>query len=336
VKAAGYDAVLRYIGFDPAVRRKCVTKAEYDDQLANGVAVAFVYEDDTGTALQGRGRGQDDARAVLTWADAIGAPVPACYFAGDFDAQPDQYPAIDDYFRGAADVLGPPRVGAYGSFYVINHMFDTGLITFGWQTVAWSHGMREPRAHLFQRLGTVTVDGVNCDVNDILQDDFGQCPGPSEDDMTPEQDVLLRDIHEQLCGGGSRTPGPYSGWETWEGTKRSLTVVDLLREAHRETTMRLPSRVAGSTVSDTVLGYACNADAYGNRLVQHIGALTGKLDGLTLALGQLTQHGTVDLAAVAKAAEDGAKAALDGFGVPESDDVTADPAAPTPSADGTA
>jgi hypothetical protein len=182
VKAAGFDAVVRYTGFDPALRGKCVTRAEYESHLAAGVAVAFVYEDDVGTSLQGRGRGQADAHAVLQWADAIGAPVPACYFAVDFDAQPGQYAAIDDYFRGAADILGTPRVGGYGSYAVVGHLFDAGLVTYGWQTVAWSHGLREPRAHLFQRLGTAVVDGVQCDVNDVLADDFGQYPNPIKKD----------------------------------------------------------------------------------------------------------------------------------------------------------
>lgn len=31
-------------------------------------------------------------------------------------------------------------------------------------------------------------------------------------DVTPEQDAILRDIREQLCGLGSRNPGQYTGW----------------------------------------------------------------------------------------------------------------------------
>jgi hypothetical protein len=312
IQAADYDAVIRYVG-TPG-RTKNITAAEYQDFVANGVPVALVYEDVAQDALGGCAAGQASAQAARADADNIGFPAGRpIYFAVDWVATASQMPAIMAYLDGAADVLGVDCVGVYGFQLTIQTAMNNCHARWFWQCGARSALV--PGTHLYQHNNDNTVvAGITCDVNDILQDDFGQYPTPSEDDMTPEQDVLLRDIHEQLCGNGSRSPGAYPGWGTWDGTGRNLTVVDLLREAHRETNQRIPSRVPGSTgVTETLLGYACNADAYGYQLLRYIGELSGRIDGLTAALGQLTQHGTVDLAAVTKAAEDGARAGLATF-----------------------
>lgn len=58
-----------------------------------------------------------------------------------------------------------------------------------------------------------------------------------EDDLTPEQDRMLREVYAQMVRGTGRDGDPKSwGWPGWAGgTGEHLTVVDLLRRANVET-----------------------------------------------------------------------------------------------------
>ena len=60
------------------------------------------------------------------------------YFAVDFDAQPGDQGAVDDYFNGVASVIGHARTGAYGGYGLIARSFYDNVIAWGWQTYAWS------------------------------------------------------------------------------------------------------------------------------------------------------------------------------------------------------
>jgi hypothetical protein len=56
-----------------------------------------------------------------------------------------------------------------------------------------------------------------------------------EDDMTPEQDAILRDIREQLCGQGGRAPGQYPGWPSRVNPANRMTAVDAVLYTDRAT-----------------------------------------------------------------------------------------------------
>lgn len=82
------------------------------------------------------------------------------YFAVDFDAEG---PEVEDYFRGAAQSIGLVRVGVYGGYKVVKHLFEAGLVSAAWQTYAWSEGKWHARARVRQysnghQLGGVEVD----------------------------------------------------------------------------------------------------------------------------------------------------------------------------------
>jgi hypothetical protein len=68
--------------------------------------------------------------------------------------------------------------GVYGPYDVLTWCRDAGWFGMFWQagmSTAWSGGRNAqlwPGAHLRQRYST-TVGGVGCDVNDILQDNYG-------------------------------------------------------------------------------------------------------------------------------------------------------------------
>ncbi|HEY9473559.1 MAG TPA: glycoside hydrolase domain-containing protein, partial [Mycobacteriales bacterium] len=177
IKAAEYDFVIRYVG-TPG-RKKNLTKSEADGLRNAKVAIALVYEDVKGTALEGRTRGKHDALAAMLDAQSCGVGVRAVYLAVDFDVTSQtQMDAVDAYLDGAADAIGRARVGVYGEHDVIEHCLSAGKATFGWQTMAWSHKQVSPRAHLVQRIGQVEIDGITCDVNEAKKADFGQWPKP--------------------------------------------------------------------------------------------------------------------------------------------------------------
>lgn len=67
-----------------------------------------------------------------------------------------------------------------------------------------------------------------------------------EDDLTPEQDRMLRELYAQLVRGtgNDRDPGTW-GWQQWAGgTGEHLTVVDMLRRNNVET-RQARNQVAG-------------------------------------------------------------------------------------------
>lgn len=64
----------------------------------------------------------------------------------------------------------------------------------------------------------------------------------------------------------------------------------MLREIHNESTMRLPSRAFnGAPGADTVLGYAANADGYGYRMERKLDALTETVNVLAKVLSDMNK-----------------------------------------------
>lgn len=207
IKAAGYNGVIRYVGFDSVVRPKCISKTEYNDHLAHGISVALVYENRAGDSAGGRAAGVIAAKLARQWATNIGFPSNRpIYFAIDTDEVTGlDFERVKEYFMGITDILPPQQVGVYGENDVIEYIARTGLSKWFWQTMAWSHHVVNPRDHLLQILGQVTIDGVICDRNEIHQKDYGQnnYSAPVEvDDMAAwsEQDSknlaqLAHDMH---------------------------------------------------------------------------------------------------------------------------------------------
>lgn len=210
IRAQGYGGAVRYLRKEGSSEVRPLTAAEVDDFHAHGLDLGLFYQHvlrDRPT--QGRAAGQHDARWALEQAALVGVNVRSITMCVDFDATPS---TVADYFRGVVDILGLERTGGYGSYRVLRYLFDQELIHYGHQTAAWSGGQREPRAHLFQRVGSVTVGGIDCDVNDVLQADWGQ-EGWEDDVSAPE--VWGYDI---VSGSGY-----HANAETWLWTTRAAT-----------------------------------------------------------------------------------------------------------------
>lgn len=195
IKSAGYDGAVRYIGFPD--RRKCTNRGELNDFSANQLGMALVFENNTSDWRYGFTQGQASARRARDHANAIGFPADRpIYMAVDrVVATSGEFATMVEYLRGANTSLGGPGLtGVYGEADVIDRARDAGVAAWFWQTAAWSRG-RRTAAHLFQRIGAVTVGGISCDVNDILEADWGQHNAGDTMQMTPQEyQQLIKDI----------------------------------------------------------------------------------------------------------------------------------------------
>jgi hypothetical protein len=177
IMASGYQFVVRYLSSGGAgLPGKLLTAGEYSDLQRAGVAVCCNWETTATRMLGGRAAGHEDALKATAVTRSLGIPdTKPIYFSADWDATPAQQALIDDYLDGTAEAIGTrARTGVYGGFWVVKRCLDNGKASWGWQTGAWSGGNIDPRIHLYQRIGYVRVGGVECDVNEARQLDFGQ------------------------------------------------------------------------------------------------------------------------------------------------------------------
>lgn len=184
--AAGYVGALRYLA--PLPNAKVITGDEIASLHANGLSVGFVWESTATRPRDGYDAGHADAQEANRQADELGVPpTVTIYFAVDFDASASE---VVEYFGGALIASKRP-IGGYGSFRVVESLLDAQFITKAWQTVAWSRRNHSARAVLYQRADAAANPPPGCDVNEVLQDDWGQWapagapqpqPVPKEDD----------------------------------------------------------------------------------------------------------------------------------------------------------
>lgn len=104
-----------------------------------------------------------------------------------------------EYFKGVASVIGLKRTAAYGSYKVIKYLFDNRLISYGWQTYAWSYEQWEPRAHIRQYQNGVNLAGHEVDYNESMAADFGQW-GTGETEMLQLSDPMGKYFTSNAAG----------------------------------------------------------------------------------------------------------------------------------------
>lgn len=172
LKKAGYGFAMRYLWF-AGQGNSYLTADEVDDLLANGMQVGPIWETVANRASAGWDAGVYDAQRAQEQVSACGIPNAVIWFTIDFDASEGQQGAIKAYFDGAASVVGRDRVGCYAGYWPLKRLFDSGTITYGWQTRAWSGQNLDPRAHILQEIGYINVAGIECDKNIKLKDNAG-------------------------------------------------------------------------------------------------------------------------------------------------------------------
>jgi hypothetical protein len=185
--AAGIRFAARYLSHN---EEKNLDAGEAADLAAHGVACVVVWETTAQRAAAGRAAGIADAKEAAKQAATCGMPPGRpIYFAVDYDAAPS---AVAAYFGGVVSVLGLARTGVYGGYKVVAYLLDHNLARWAWQTVAWSGGRWDARAHIRQAATTVRIAGVVCDRDTATQTDYGQwMPGTAP---TPEDTNDMADI----------------------------------------------------------------------------------------------------------------------------------------------
>lgn len=178
MRTAGVRFVCRYIGSQvqgTGRSTKWLSPAEAASLHADGFDVVVVFETTANRADGGREAGLADAHTAVAELAYCGLPADLpVYFAIDFDTTVG--PLITAYFRAVAEVIDLKRVGAYAGYKVIKALFDAKLITYGWQTYAWSAGRWDSRTHIEQYSNNRSVAGASVDYDRAMKTDFGQWP----------------------------------------------------------------------------------------------------------------------------------------------------------------
>ena len=180
--AASKRFVCRYLS---GVAWKDITLDELHAWNSHGVAVVFVWELGATDPEQGYGRGVWDAQRASAQLRTLGvSDLQPIYFAVDEDTT--FGPNLTGYFTGISDTLGHSRVGVYGSYAVVGGAFDSGLVSYGWQTYAWSGGRWDRRAQLQQYSNGQTLGSLTVDLDRATSPDYaGWLPDSSAVPPTP-------------------------------------------------------------------------------------------------------------------------------------------------------
>lgn len=173
LKAMGVSFVCRYLSeANPLTQGKILTQGEAHSLGAAGIAIVSNFEWTAARALEGYDAGVQDAQIAASQHAAAGGPQDRpIYFSVDTNTTGSQVVA---YFQGVTSVIGLSRTGAYGSYQVLKYLFDAGLISWGWQTYAWSYGAWEPRAQIQQYQNSMVWSGHEVDYDRVTVHDFGQ------------------------------------------------------------------------------------------------------------------------------------------------------------------
>lgn len=172
LNSAGIEFVIRYVS--TAGNPKNITASEARKLKKAGKGIVIVFETTGTRALAGRIAGRLDARLAITQVNAVGLSGIPIYFAIDFEPTTTDLAPIAKYFTGVNEILVRSRVGAYGAFNAIRYLFEHKLIRYGYQTYAWSGGLRYTAAQLYQFSNDHTIGGVSVDFDRAYAADYGQ------------------------------------------------------------------------------------------------------------------------------------------------------------------
>ncbi len=146
---------------------KRLTLPEADAISQAGMKIVTVYETTATRASGGAASGSADGDAAFREAKKLGQPPgTAVYFAVDYNAQPKDYDAIEQYLLAAGKKLSGYEVGVYGSFAVVEEMAKRGACKRFWQTYAWSNGKVSSRANIYQYKNDQKLAGITVDYNE--------------------------------------------------------------------------------------------------------------------------------------------------------------------------
>jgi hypothetical protein len=110
---------------------------------------------------------------------------------------------VVQYFRGLADILGHKRVGVYGGFRVCSYLWRQSLVSYIWQTYAWSGGAWFTTTHIRQVRNGINVAGVDCDADEAYPDRSGDY-GQWMPDISPLADQHPQEVDDDMSSNELR------------------------------------------------------------------------------------------------------------------------------------
>jgi hypothetical protein len=230
--ALGKRFVVRYGG--PGGDWKHLTAAEAAALTGAGLALVANAEGTADGMLGGWDAGASWAFQADVAFRALGMPSwKPIYLSVDFDCGPDkQWAAVAQALKGAASVLGPARVGVYGSYDVMQWAKRDGVARWFWQTYAWSGGRWAGHNHLEQYKNHVTLAGGTVDLCRSKTADYGQW---GVDDVTPEDIAAVATAVWNKVLSDPTRPGTYPA---------DIAAIDAARAARNVNEKSLPALAA--------------------------------------------------------------------------------------------
>lgn len=141
VRAAGYDAVLRYVSTDPS---KDLSPLEASGLHAAGLGIGLIFETTAQRALESSAAGGQDGAVMLARLRSLGAEIgtPALVNVGDWAPGPADLGAIEAYYLAYRGQLAEyqPGAGGYGTGWVIDQLAATWPLDLWWQNAINDQG----------------------------------------------------------------------------------------------------------------------------------------------------------------------------------------------------
>ena len=281
----------RYVG--AGYGAKMLLRPEAQALSDAGLLIVSLVEGAEQDALSGYSKGVQHAQEATAWHHDQGFPWPVpCYFSVDFDVQTNQWPAVADYFRGAASVIGLAWTGIYGGLRAILSAQSDDVARWFFQTYAWSGGVWAPNVHIEQYHNDVFIVGGTVDLDRAPGFEYGGWSMTTPTDATAQIDAINWSVQAlQLLldkiGGGA-----YKGNAVPFSTTLKAIAADVTAIKDGLSQPVIPPAPAASTVDLTPV-------------LDAIGALSAHLSTVEMPL-------PIDAVAVAKAlaADPGLVAAL--------------------------
>ena len=173
-KELGYEFVGRYFCPDTKGNWKRLNKPEAEIISAAGLRLLCVWETTAARAGEGMAAGAVDGARAHNQALELGMPKNGTiYFAVDYDAQPAEFEAIAAYLKAASQQVGEYKIGVYGSYRVIEAMFERfGDSIDYWQCVAWSYGNTSSHLDVYQAYWNERIEEADHTVDINYCDDM--------------------------------------------------------------------------------------------------------------------------------------------------------------------
>jgi hypothetical protein len=181
-KLVGTDAsstikfAIRYLGRDPR-GGKDLTPTESKALKAAGMGRVVVYQPRRAFVPTSADNGRLAASQAHGDAVACGMPpTRPIYFSVDGDTRgftAAKWAPIEEFFREVQSWLTVGRTGVYGGKNTVEHLFNKKLVTWKWQTYAWSGGQWAD-VHIRQYDNENPLCGGAVDFNRSMKKDYGQ------------------------------------------------------------------------------------------------------------------------------------------------------------------